>query len=108
VVLVGKSLGTGLARALQDRLSTVVGRVLLTPVPGAPLEIAPTLAVIGTADQFYGTLADQIAAPVEGVRWAVLDDLNHSLEHPSDWRVSLNMLTHTIHLVDTFLQETLA
>jgi hypothetical protein len=102
----GKSMGTPLAVELA-RQSTIpnISLILLTPIRNAHLQIGaiPTLAVIGTADDFYHPELTQ--NPVPNLTWRVFDGLNHSLQIPSEWKQSIEVLGQIIGLCADFLQQ---
>lgn len=106
VCVVGKSMGTPLATELARSLTNdVISLIQLTPIGGAvqELENIRTLAIIGTADPLYN--AEEVATFKDHstITWKVLDGLNHSLENPDDWRVSLAMLLDITATCEAFI-----
>ena len=104
--LVGKSLGTPLAAQLAREVAhESVSLILLTPVAGA-VEAAGdhrTLAVIGTADHFYQPETVEATAGQPNIAWQVLEGLNHALEAPGDWQLSIKALDNVINACYAFL-----
>ena len=109
ICFAGKSLGTPLAMQLaQSHAAPDKRALLLTPIANAVQlagEDMPTLAVIGTADSAYN--ADIIKADVrrDNVTWWVFDDLNHSLEHKSDWKASMAVMAEIMAICADFLAD---
>jgi len=109
VSLVGKSLGSLFASELVTRhpLIPVDRLVLLTPLPGSLSSTVPvrTLAVIGTGDPIYQDeeVRRALHSSVEGRAWEVLEQLNHSLEHPGGWRESLAVIPRVVDSCETFM-----
>ncbi|MBZ0294606.1 MAG: hypothetical protein K8L99_18725 [Anaerolineae bacterium] len=105
ICIVGKSLGTPLAVELITRLDAArKSLILLTPISLALQSSppVPTLAAIGTADNFYS--ADTIAQMPE-IEWVVLDQLNHGLIKDNDWHATIQAQHTVLERCDQFIKD---
>jgi hypothetical protein len=100
----GKSLGTPLAVSLAGTTTLRKSFLLLTPIQHSAEQTgtAPTLAVIGTADEVYKAGIDTTDTATR--RWLVLDGLNHALERDYDWRASLDAMQQILGAGEDFLR----
>ena len=106
ICVAGKSLGTPVAAALTQELTTRhVSLILLTPVAQATAFVGDiaTLAVIGTADPMYDAnlIADEMRP---NVSWRVFEGLDHGLDKEGDWRGSISALADVTAACDDFLR----
>jgi predicted alpha/beta-hydrolase family hydrolase len=111
IVIAGKSMGTPLASLYGSELAgrfpeTDIAHLMLTPIRGATQGVQQrrTLAVIGTADPAYEAARVQADAGNKWIEWLVLDDLNHGLEHESDWQDSIVKLGVILNACHAFLE----
>lgn len=104
--IAGKSMGTPLAVELaHQNIIPNMSLILLTPIKNAHQQIGaiPTLAIIGTADDFYHPELTPGAAP--NLTWQVFEGLNHSLQTAEGWKQSLEVLGEIIGHCADFLHQ---
>jgi hypothetical protein len=108
VCLVGKSLGSSLARRLIDQVEAPERSLLLvTPLPDSFAGAAPCprLCLIGTADPvFPESTAAREARPAE---WRCYEGADHGLYVPGDWRATASLWQRLTADAEAFLTRNL-
>jgi acetyl esterase/lipase len=112
VVLLGKSLGCGVAAYLcqsEPKLADALA-IYLTPPLGTvgfdPLfseTHQPSFLVIGSADRFYDEGAFEKLQEQRDFEWLLLHGLTHSLDKPGDLRASLQAIEMTTGRIIDFV-----
>jgi hypothetical protein len=112
IVVAAKSMGTPLASLYSSELAgrfpqATISQLMLTPIHGATnaVEQRQTLAVIGTADLAYDAALIETDKDKAWIEWLVLDDLDHALEHPTNWQVSIDSLSVITNACHEFLKR---
>lgn len=104
VCLVGKSLGTSMARRLLAKIENAErSLVLLTPLPDSVVEASPVdrLCLIGNADRFFPMVAaSREAHPAE---WRIYAGASHGLQVEGDWRATAQVWQGITAEVEAFL-----
>lgn len=104
VCLVGKSLGTSIARRLLAKVKTPErSLVLLTPLPDSVEgeSVVDRLCLIGDADHIFPRVAtSRVAHPAE---WRVYPGADHGLQVGRDWRATAQVWQGIAAEVEAFL-----